>query len=98
MIYRPWFTKIKGGKRVRYLSDTWHYEFQFGKERYRASTGIKVGRGVPGQPTPFQQAKNVENAKRLELARIDAGLQVPEPEPVPPEPPKPTFAEWATQW
>jgi integrase len=78
---------------------TYWYEFEFGGQRHRASTKVKVGRGVPGQPTPKEQAKGIENAKRLELAQIAAGLRPAEPpEPEPIEEPKPTFTAYSTQW
>jgi integrase len=56
---------------------TYFYEFQFDGKRYRGTTKVRVGKGVPGQPNPKERAKQIENAKRMELALADAGLKAP---------------------
>ena len=40
------------------------YEFEFNGKRYRASTKILVGKGVPGEVSPKEKAKQVEAGKR----------------------------------
>jgi integrase len=72
------------------------YEFEFNGKRYRESTKIIVGKGVPGEPTPKEKAKQIETAKRQELALAAVGIEPPAP--VEPEPEKPTLSAWAAHW
>jgi integrase len=58
------------------------YEFLFSGKRYRASTKVKVGRGVPGQANPKEKAKQVEAAKRTRLALSAAGIDQRDPAPI----------------
>ena len=57
-------------------------EFVFNGRRYRGTTDILVGRGVPGETPPKEKAKQVENAKRHKLALEAAGIPQPDPPPV----------------
>src|SRR5262249_2088102 len=59
----------------------YHYEFEFKGRRYRASTGVLVGKGVPGQISPKEKAKQVEAAKRMRLALSVAGIEERDPAP-----------------
>ena len=56
-------------KRGRYY---W-YEFELGGKRYRRSTDIIVGKGKPGEKSPKELARDVETAKRHELALAAVG-------------------------
>src|SRR5215471_7169908 len=58
------------------------YEFVFNGRRYRGTTDIPIGRGVPGDTPPKEKAKQVENAKRHKLALEAAGIPQPDPPPV----------------
>ena len=53
----------------------YHYEFEFSGKRYRASTKILVGKGVPGEVSPKEKAKQVEAGKRQELALGQVGIE-----------------------
>jgi len=57
------------------------FEFEFQGRRYRESTNILVGRGVPGDVSPKEKAKQVETAKRQRLALSAAGIQQRDPAP-----------------
>jgi hypothetical protein len=72
------------------------YEFEFCGRRYRKSTDIIAGKGNPGEKSPKELARDVETAKRHELALAAVGIQPPAPEE--PKPDKPTLATWAKQW
>jgi integrase len=77
----------------------YHYSFEFGGKRYRKSTDILIGKGRPGEKSPKELARDVETAKRHELALAAAGIvQPPPPPPEEPEPEKPTLSVWAAQW
>jgi integrase len=52
--------------------------------------------GEPGEKSPKELARDVETAKRHELALAAVGIQPPIPEE--PKPEKPTLSVWATQW
>ena len=58
------------------------YEFVFACKRYRGTTKILIGRGVPGEVTPKEKAKQVESAKRTKLALAKAGIVQREPAPM----------------
>jgi hypothetical protein len=57
------------------------YEFEFHGRRFRKSTGVLVGKGVPGEISPKEKAKQVEAAKRMNLALSAAGIEQREPAP-----------------
>jgi hypothetical protein len=57
------------------------YEFEFQGRRYRETTGILVGKGVPGEVSPKEKAKQVEAAKRMRLALSAAGIDQRDPAP-----------------
>src|SRR5262249_29255818 len=57
------------------------YEFVFNGRRYRGTTDIPIGRGIPGDIPPKEKAKQVENAKRHKLAWEAAGIHQPTPPP-----------------
>jgi hypothetical protein len=51
------------------------YEFEFTGVRQRASTKILVGKGVPGEISPKERAKQVGAGKRTELrCRVSLSL------------------------
>ncbi len=66
------------------------YEFVFNGRRYRKTTDIKVGRGVPGEIPPKEKAKAIEASKRQKLAMEAAGIPQPEPSPI--------FSDFAKQF
>src|SRR5262245_42501823 len=57
------------------------YEFVFDGRRYRKTTDIKVGRGVPGEMPPKEKGKAIEASKRTKLAMEAAGIPQPDPSP-----------------
>jgi integrase len=61
---------------------TYWYEFVFNGRRYRGTTDIPVGRGIPGDIPPKEKAKQIENAKRHKLAMEAAGIPQPDPPPM----------------
>jgi len=66
------------------------YEFEFRGRRYRATTGVLVGKGVKGEESPKEKAKQVEAARRTELALGTAGITK--------RPPAPQFSEFVKQF
>src|SRR5215831_18914533 len=87
----------KGEKAVIYKRGKFYwYEFEFNGKRYRKSTYIIVGKGRAGEKSPKELARDIETAKRHELALAAVGIQPPAPEE--PKPEKPTLSAWATQW
>src|SRR5207237_5092604 len=66
------------------------YRFKFRGRLYRASTKILVGRGVPGKPSPKEQAKQYEAGKRQELALGEVGIKQ--------KPPAPLFSEFVKKF
>src|ERR1051326_2924900 len=50
------------------------YEFEFKGRRHRATTGVLVGKGVKGEESPKEKAKQVEAAKQTELSLGNAGI------------------------
>ena len=50
------------------------YEFEFRGPRYRATTGVLVGKGVRVEESPKEKAKQVEASKRTELALGNPGI------------------------
>jgi integrase len=72
------------------------YEFEFNGTRYRATTKIIAGKGIQGEISPKERAKQVETGKRNELALAAVGIKAPEPQE--PKLEKPTLSLWATQW
>jgi hypothetical protein len=57
------------------------FEFEFQGRRYRETTNVLVGRGVPGDVSPKEKAKQVETAKRQRLALSAAGIKQRDPAP-----------------
>src|SRR5213593_612762 len=66
------------------------YEFEFRGRRHRATTGVLVGKGVRGEESPKEKAKQVEASKRTELALGNAGITK--------RPQAPRFADYAENW
>jgi integrase len=66
------------------------YEFEFRGQRYRATTGVLVGKGVKGEESPKEKAKQVEASKRTELALGNAGIKK--------LPPAPQFSEFVKRF
>jgi integrase len=66
------------------------YEFEFNGVRHRATTKILVGKGVPGEVSPKEKAKQVETGKRMELALGDAGIKK--------QPPSPVFSDFVVKF
>ena len=57
------------------------FEFEFQGRRHRETTGVLVGKGVPGEVSPKEKAKQVEAAKRMRLALSAAGIEQRDPAP-----------------
>lgn len=66
------------------------YEFEFRGQRHRATTGVLVGKGVKGEESPKEKAKQVEASKRTELALGNAGIKK--------RLPAPQFSEFVEQF
>ena len=66
------------------------YEFEFNGARHRATTKILVGKGVPGEVSPKEKAKQAETAKRMELALGNVGIKK--------RPPAPAFSQFAERF
>ena len=66
------------------------YEFEFRGRRHRSTTGVLVGKGVRGEESPKEKAKQVEASKRTELALGKAGIAK--------RPPAQRFADYADNW
>src|SRR2546422_3420580 len=79
----PKHETLSGGEMSLYKrGGVYWYEFVFNGRRYRGTTDIPVGRGVPGDIPPKEKAKQVENAKRHKLALEAAGIPQPDPPPI----------------
>jgi len=68
----------------------YHYEFEFNGKRYRESTKILVGKGVPGETSPKEMAKQIEASKRQQLALCEAGIKQ--------RPPAPSFSDFCERF
>jgi integrase len=66
------------------------YEFEFRGRRYRGTTSVLIGKGVRGEESPKEKAKQVEAAKRTELALGNAGIKK--------RPPAPQFSDFVKQF
>src|SRR5439155_15907795 len=66
--------KRKGEAMIFRRGKFYWYKFEFRGRRYRATTGVLVGKGVRGEESPKEKAKQVEASKRTELALGNPGI------------------------
>lgn len=84
----------KKGKIMIYKRGKFYwYRFMFNGTVHRSTTKILIGRGVRGEQSPMEKAKQIEAAERTRLALGEAGIRHRKPTPT-----LSTFSERFVQW